>query len=262
MKKAFILKWWPVYLEPILDSNEKICVGVCYQNHRGELFYKNALRKDLAEMLFNERKVAVGNLARHACEYAIRLLNEEKEVGGIEIASGMYLGKNRLVEGYDINEIHSRVLRKVSFFSYLEFYGKESETTEPKKEFSDFVKDKLVERQSRLAGFFNRQLRVSGAMKNFDFADNAGGLAVNFYVFQKNSRIYKAEVSCLDLSMIKEQFEKVSLVVMVDYDYKSKSKRLRSYKEVEGVAKHLDISFNVVENSEEAADYLQKNVAA
>lgn len=261
MKSTFILNWWPVYLELILDSDEKVCVGVCYQNHKNDFFYKSALRKDLAEIIFSERRVAVDNLARHACEYAVRLLKGGSEVNGLEISSGIYLGKKRLVEGYDIGEIHSRVLKKVSFFSYLEFYGKESENIEPKKGFSDSVQEKLIARQSQLAGFFNRQLRVSGAMKEFDFADNSGVLAANFYVFQKNSRIYKAEVSCLDLSMIKKQYEKVSLVVMIDYDYKSKSKRLRSYKEVEGVAKHLNVFFQVVESSDEAADYLQRLAA-
>ncbi|MFI8750361.1 hypothetical protein ACIGG6_10190 [Vreelandella lionensis] len=261
MNNKFVLNWWPVYLEPILDSDEKICVGICYQNHENEFFYKNSLRKDLAELIFDDRKVAVGNLSRHACEYAVRLLKGGGEVGGLEIASGVYLGNRRLIEGYDLGEMHSRALKKVSFFSYIEFYSKESTPSEPRKEFANFVQDQLIKRQSRLAGFFNRQLRVSGAVKNFDFADDSGGLAVNFFVFQKNSRIYKAEVSCLDLSMVKSQFEQVSLVVMIDKGYRSKSKRLRSYKEVEGVANHLDISFKIVDSSKDAADYLQERVA-
>ncbi|WP_417862116.1 MULTISPECIES: hypothetical protein [Pseudomonadati] len=261
MKSKFILNWWPVYLEPILDSDEKICVGICYKNIENEFFYKKSLRKDLAEALFDDRKVAVGNLSRHACEYAVRLLKGGAAVGGLEITSGVYLGNRRLIEGYDIGEMHSRALKKVSFFSYLEFYGKESTPAEPKKEFTDFVQDQLIKRKSRLAGFFNRQLRVSGAIKNFDFADDSGALAVNFFVFKKNSRIYKAEVSCLDLSMVKSQYGQVSLVVMIDQGYRSKSKRLRSYKEVEGVANHLDVSFEVVDSSKDAADYLQKHVA-
>ncbi|MDT8894730.1 hypothetical protein RSO41_08660 [Halomonas sp. I1] len=261
MKTTTILNWWPVYLELILDSNERICVGVCYENPEKDFFYKTALRKDLSETLFSDRKAAVGNLAKHACEYSVRLLKERKVGGGEEVAPGVSLGKRRVVEGYEIGEIHSRVLRKVSFFSYLDFYEKGSGSAEPAKGFSDFVYDHLLSMNSNIVGFFNRQLRVAGAMKTFDFADNAGGLAANFYVFKKNSRIYKAEVSCLELSMIKEYYSKVSLVAMIDSGYRSKSKRLRSYKEVEGVANHLNVGFKVVDSPKDAASYLRENVA-
>ncbi|MCK2184674.1 hypothetical protein [Halomonas getboli] len=236
-------------------------MGICYQDSNGKVFYKSSLRKELSETLFRDRKDAVGNLAKHACEYAARLIKGSPRISDEEIAPGIYLGDKKIVEGYDLNEMHSRVLRKVSFFSYLDFYKKASEHIEDKKGFSEFVKDRLLERKSNLVGLFDKQFRVLGAMKNFDFADNNGGFAANFYVFQKNSRIYKAEVSCLDLSMIKEHYKKVSLVVMVDFGYNSKSKRLRGYKEVEGVANHLDVAFKVVESTDEAADYLQENVA-
>lgn len=261
MKNTFTLNWWPVYLELILDSNEKICVGVCYESSERCFFYKSALRRDFSEALFSDRNIAVGNLAKYACEYSLKILRENRRLEEREVVPGVYLGERRLVEGYELGEIHERVLRKVSFFSYLEFYEEASEPVEPRKGFADFVYEHLLNQKSRLIEFFNQQLRVSGAVKTFDFADKSGGLAANFYVFKKNSKIYKAEVSCLELSMIKPQYEKVSLVAMIDHDYRSKTKRLRSYKEVEGVADHLDISFKIVESPEDAANYLQDHVA-
>ncbi|REC95563.1 hypothetical protein [Kushneria indalinina] len=261
MKDKVVLNWWPIYLEPILDSDEKICVGVCYESPLEGFFYKKTLKKSLSDAFFKERKSAVSNLAEYACEYAIDLLRKQNKIEGLEVAPGIYLGRKRLAEGYELHEIHTRVLRKVSFFSYLDFYQKQAVSSEAQKGFADFVQDHLLKRNSNLAAFFNRQLRVSGAVRTFDFADKAGRLATNFYVFQRNSRIYKAEVSCLELSMVKSSYKKVSLVAMVDPDYNSKAKRLRSYKEVEGVAEHLNVFFRVVESPEEAANYLQENAA-
>lgn len=268
MKDKIFLNWWPVYLEPILDSGEKICVGICYRNKSGNIFYKLLLNSDISGAIYRDKALSMGRLSSYSCEMACKYIDSREmyesdllSTERLEISAGVYLGSKRIVEGYEFEEVHLRVVKKVSCFSFIEFYSETGLEKAPLESLVDLVEKDFIEKGSHLSKDFNKSLKVYNSIKKFHFADSRGCLVAEFFKFQKGAKIYKAEISCLNLGMTKGHYEKQVLIALMDKKYDIKKKRLQGVKEVEGVVRHLDIHLEVVEKRSDMVSYIEANAA-
>lgn len=267
MSHKILFDWWPVYLEPIVDSGEKICIGICYKKDFSPVFFKLLLNNKIAGAVYREKAFSIGKLASYSCEMACEYIErkfhdiESLSSDGLEISVGLYLGSGRVVEGYDFEEIHSRVTKKVSFFSFLDFYDETGFGKTRTESLVDLVEKDFIEKGSFLAKNFNKTIKVANSLKDYHFADSRGGLVAEFFKFQKGAKIYKAEISSLNLSMTKPAYKKQALIALMDKKYDIKKRRLQGVKEVEGVARHLDIHLEIVEKRSDMVRFIEKHAA-
>ncbi len=260
MNNNIIALWRPIYIEPIIDSGEKICVGICY-NLNGDIFYKQTLRDELCDFVYLRQEKSMRNIVKYSCEYAVHLIRKEKlHDNSNEILPGIYVGAMNKSEGPSIENIHARVSHKLSFFNNIDI-NKADQSSSKNKGLKDLILEDMINKKSPLAKNFNIDVEISGIKKTIDYIDTTNNFAANFFQFQNNCRIYKAEVSSLSLSMLSDTYQKRQLITTIEEKYKIKQTSQRTTKEVEDVARHLNIKLIIMDSREEIIDHLEAQAA-
>ena len=261
MNNKMMVIWRPVFLEPILDSGEKLCVAVCYKTENN-IFYEKTIKNKISQLAYDNHKDSMENIIEYSCEYACELIsrNYHSDVD-TEILPGVYLGTQEKAEGFNIEEIHSRITKKVSFFGNIKLPIKAKKIKSSSYEsLSKLLQEDLIRKKSPLISNFNKEKLIFGIPKKFDYIDEKSNFVANFIQLRIGRKFTKAEISCLELSMLEDSYTEKCLITTLHEDFQRKHKEAETH-EIKNVAKHLGTNLLIMRDREEIADYLEYKAA-
>ena len=115
---SYRAKWAPVYMEPILNSGERITVGIAVVSDSGDIEVTHTLSERPLECAFGSRGISLIESATF-CLDSLRQHLESKSSSWTAPLSGVLLGEWQPAAGDNIENIISNVTKLSSSFAVL-----------------------------------------------------------------------------------------------------------------------------------------------
>jgi len=187
---SFEAQWWPLLLETVPGSGERLCVAVIVRSASGQASIRQAISPATVTHLFGAAGQGMTFLVGHTVLDIKRQLDELVPVEQLEPAfGGLRFGNMRDCVARDVNEVFDIAMRLSTAFS-LSTFG--TDTTSPDKEaqrafdeWADKVREQVLslERKESLTSAFNVSIPL-GPRKRLRVGFVHGGYVAQFGVLR------------------------------------------------------------------------------
>jgi hypothetical protein len=270
-------RWAPVFIEPIMNSGERITIGIAAIGQDGEFSVAPTLSEAPLRCAFGDNGAALLNTAQ-AC---IESLNEAKNVldEWTSPFSGVELGSWREAAGDDLRSIIKNAMNMVSSFSLM------ATETDDRAIRGDegtldrwpaLVKQATVERRRDLAGNFGKVISIVPNARPSRFDYIGVHLAVNLSRLlpnQLSSSVKTSKSKLFDLQMLRNFPSTLTLdhFALIAWrprkDDPAWSERQianvdEAIAELSAEAEKIDIAMDFAEDQAEASSFIVEREAA
>lgn len=206
----FKAEWMAIYLEPIVDSGERITIAVAIVSREEKLFVYKTINDKLLIGMYGDFNLNIKNMI----EVVIESLEEEYYYkGSLDLCQapfeGIFHSKIHKSAAANINGILEQAIRSTSSFSNLQdVYNSEENRTQ---RWISSVNSHVISLNSELKHSFNQiiEINIKGTtgFKKFGFAANGYvSNLVHFNAKYPSKTINTIQSKLMDLELLKQSY--------------------------------------------------------
>lgn len=180
--------WWPLYMEPIIGSGEKITVAVIAEGNDGEIAWHRGLSKKVITSLGKEKSSSMSSLINTAVDHYIKGRTSENMFCEIPPPfTGVQIGDKHETLSSDLIGILEQALRTSCVFADIKSL-RESNSTQQNNRFLNDIREITIETHPQFTGFFQQSFKVSETARRtpIDFIGHHS--AINFAKFPMSTQ--------------------------------------------------------------------------
>lgn len=181
-------KWWPVFMEPIIGSGERIAIAIIAEGYDGEIAWHQGISKRVMAALGKDTASGLTGLISTAIDHYLKSRNAGLSFDEIlPPFSGFFVGASNATSSKDISGILEQGVRSTSLFSSIKELQSQT-TNQQNSRFLNDIRDITLEVKPDLAAFFHQSFRVSDTARRtpIDFIGNRS--AISFAKFPDSAR--------------------------------------------------------------------------
>ncbi|MDR5813350.1 hypothetical protein QCE62_07055 [Caballeronia sp. LZ033] len=202
--------WWPIYLEPIPGSGERLTIAVITVGRDGQRQVRSTLPKAALTMLYGEHSTGMMAVVVQTLERVQRQLDEHTDPKKITLPfGGVFLGQPRDALADDINGVFDQAIRLTSSLGVTAFGEANSRTSEVARVFAEWslkVRESVLRKHATWDERFERNVKVSGK-KSARISYMHHEYAANFGVIRprQGADIRALKIKIFDLEQVRRQ---------------------------------------------------------
>lgn len=272
--------WWPIYLEPIIGSGERITIAIAIISNDGSSKVIQAIRNELLECLYGAKADHFQSLILWICESLDKNLSCGRKIQEwTPPFQGIFIGECQQAADDDIKGILRQAIRFSASLSCIALEAERSEDEQEPKKYADrwirSIQDEVKAIDAAYLSAFSKKVQLKHAdilttygFINEKYASNFGLLIPMRLSASLNS--IKAKILDLEglkkanLTMKPEKYELIIGIPSLDNPTLSENitkKIEQNLKFISEVAESEDIHIFAADNAKKAANHLLEQAA-
>lgn len=201
--------WWPIYLEPVPGSGERITIGVAAIGMDRKRQVRNVLPKSALTMMYGEHSTGLMAVVVQTLTSIQNQLDNNVAPANIQIPfGGIFLGDQRDGLSDDISGIFDQAIRLTSSLGVTAFGEAKgiSEVAQVFAEWSRKVRESVLQKHAGWEERFEKNIKVQGS-KSARFSYLHHSYAANFGVIRprKAQDTRALKIKLFDLELLRRQ---------------------------------------------------------
>lgn len=254
----FRAKWVPIYIEPIMNSGEKITVGIAALSNDGHAEVLSTLKEDTLRCTFGKDGLSLLESAKICLDTFSRYLKKSKEFSGWEPPlTGVTLGEERQAAGKDFPEV-LRMAARMSASLFDDSVG--SRKPVHMRGWRRQIVNAVIHRAPQLVGHFNQSIVLvqSGMETSFDYLGSHYVAYFGMAYARKSETLKDGRAKLWKLARCRDSYDNANKVTFEFLMLRPKSQILYSFKdllyELEEEAKKEELCTMLVSDAEAAGE--------
>lgn len=181
-------KWWPVFMEPIVGSGERIAVAIIAEGADGDIAWHQGISKRVMTALGKNTATGLTGLISTAIDHYLKSRNSGLHFDEAPPPfSGFFVGAANATHSKDISGILEQGIRSTSLFSSVKELRSQN-TNQQNSRFLNDIRDITLEVKPKLANFFHQTFRVSESARRTPIDFIGHNSAISFAKFPDSAR--------------------------------------------------------------------------